>query len=66
MTNLKNTYHNTCYSSHKSVAEIEEIVDRTYMDRRLTPANKRWIKKVHGVLCGIADCTCGDVIGRRS
>ena len=67
MTTLTNSFHGSEYRTRLSNDEIERRADvvNGCGGNVPTPAEKAWVRKVQNTLCGISDCCCGDILGRR-
>jgi hypothetical protein len=68
MATLTNSFHGSSYSTNLDDDEINRrrnaLNNPDYRGADL-PAIKTWGHKVFNALCGIDDCTCGNVIGER-
>jgi hypothetical protein len=65
MTTLQNQFHRKLYQTSKSREEIDRIIYRI-QSGRADAVDRRWVRRVRGVLCGIDDCKCAtSEIGER-
>lgn len=61
---ISNNFHNTFAMINKTEGELEAIEDRIYSGKA-DKADKAYQRRLKNTLCGISDCCCSDMFGRR-
>lgn len=63
LTILTNSFHNTEVRTRKTRRELDALLHNDPLDR--TEAEKAFVRRIHGALCGVKGCECSNELGER-